>query len=241
MENPANFDQLDCRFIIRGLITNLTQLHIGSGDNLDFGSIENPLIRLNYYGEELPYIPGSTLKGIFRSEIERYFRSLGSEDTEICFPYDFESNCNNTEDLSQICLACKIFGNNQIGSHFIISDALLDTEKYNPGTNIKPGNAIDRITGTARQGALYQLETLQPGAFFKFEFQIQNIDLKEKSLLSNAIKYLLKELREGWIQIGGRRSTGLGQIQIKEANVIEIRPENLENLDFKEYNLDELI
>ncbi|MHA1766093.1 MAG: type III CRISPR-associated RAMP protein Csx7, partial [Promethearchaeota archaeon] len=240
MKNPDNFDKLICRFIIKGWLTNLTQLHVGTGrDESQFNVIDNPLIRIKYEDEDLPYIPGSTLKGIFRNEIERYLRSINDKE-EICYPYD-PNGCNSKK-ISEICSACKIFGNTQLGSHFLISDAILDKGKgIFSGTIIKPGNAIDRITGTAKSGALYFLETIQPGACFRFEFQIHNIDLKISDKLSNAIKYILRELTAGNLQIGGRRSIGLGKIKILEAEVTEIRPENLENFEFNTYPLEELL
>jgi len=98
-------------------------------------------------------------------------------------------------------------------------------EKF-PGIKIKPGIAINRITGTAQKGALYQVETLQPGGIFSFEIQIINIDLKEDNKLSKALKYALNLLVKGLLQIGGKRSTGLGKIKIMNAKVKEIRPES---------------
>ncbi len=234
-----NFDELICRYVIKGNLTNITQLHIGVGRaETEFSIIDNPLIRIYLNEDEIPYIPGSSFKGVLRTEVEKYLRSLGES---ICFPYNDESSCNDPErDINDICLACRIFGNNRIGSHVIVSDAVLNMEKF-PGIKIKPGIAINRITGTAQKGALYQVETLQPGGIFSFEIQIINIDLKEDNKLSKALKYALNLLVKGLLQIGGKRSTGLGKIKIMNAKVKEIRPENLESLEFPEYELKDLL
>lgn len=245
MSNPDDFDKLICRYIIKGTLTNITQLHIGKGGSETEFSVDNPIITVRIKNDEIPYIPGSSLKGILRSEVEKFLKGQGEK---ICVPYDPKSKCNNGE-IRDICLACQIFGCQQIGSHFIASDAILKMD-HHPGVKIKPGIAINRITGSTQKGAFFQIETLQPGGLFDFEFEIFNIDLKtndKNEKKARAIKFLLKELRDGWIQVGGKKSTGFGRIQFNRINgkldvkVIEIRSEYFETLEFPEYNLDELL
>ncbi len=245
LNKANNFATLICRYIIIGELVNLSQLHIGVGNSETEFSIDNPIIRLNFQGEQIPYIPGTTLKGIFRTEIERYLRSdkdyKNYDFEEICFPYENDSNCNK-EDIKKICLACRIFGNSQVGSHINIMDAPLDTENYKfPGIKIKPGNAINRITGAAHKGQLYDIEALQPGGVFKFEMHIINIELLKDTIISRAIKFLLRQLKGRWIQVGAKRSTGFGQIELRNAKIIEILPENIHAIDFKGKKLESLI
>lgn len=242
MSNPNNFDKLICRYIIKGTLTNTTQLHIGTGGSETEFAVDDPIITVRIRNDEIPYIPGSSLKGILRSEVEKYLKGQGEV---ICVPYNTESLCNKGE-IKDMCFACQIFGCQQIGSHFIASDAILKID-HHPGVKIKPGIAINRITGSTQRGAFFQTETLQPGGLFDFEFEIFNIDLKTNDKKAKAIKFILKELRDGWIQIGGKKSTGFGRIQFGKTNgkldvkVIEIRPEHLETLEFPEYTLDELL
>jgi len=236
-----NFDEFICRYIIKGTLTNLTQLHVGTGrSDTEFSSIDNALIRIRMKGNEIPYIPGSSLKGIFRTEIERYFKGLGHE---ICYPYNHQSSCNKK--LENICLACQIFGSQQLGSHFLISDSILLQDS---GTKIKKGIAINRITGSTQRSALYQIETLQPRSIFSFEFQIININLKDTTdKKGRAIKYLLRLFKNGWLQVGGKRSTGLGQIIINKVEgkldcmITEILPNESGELEFITMSLEELL
>jgi len=244
MKKPDNFAKLNCRYIISGTLTNISQLHVGAGTaETEFSIIDNPLIRLKIENDEIPYIPGSSLKGVIRTEVERFLKALeekkGPTFEKICYPYDNRSKCN-TGNIERICLACRIFGNTQVGSHFIVSDSILKMSNF-PGVKIKPGIAINRITGSTQRGALYEIETLQPGGIFDFEFQIININLKANNDIARAIKFVLGELLRGWIQVGGKRSTGLGQIKIIDAKVTEIRPEHLETLKFDEYDLKQLL
>ncbi len=237
----ADLDKLISRYIIKGIIKNTTQLHVGTGEaETEFTPIDNPLIRIKINHEDIPYIPGSSLKGILRTEVEKYYRAIGKD---VCYPYNHNSHCNRGN-IDELCPACQIFGSQQISSHFIVSDAILqDTEEYPfPGIKIKPGNAINRITGVAQHGALYQVETIQPGGCFKMTIQINNIDLRDDSSeLTKGVKYLLRQLKEGWLQVGGKRSSGLGQIELIEAQVTEIKPEHLESLTFPTYPIGELI
>ena len=230
LKKPDNFAQFDCRYIIKGNITNISQLHVGAGGIEAEFSNDNPLIRLKIGNTDVPYIPGSSLKGIFRTEIEKFLkiqeRTHKPEHFQnVCYVYDNKNNCN-TKEVENICLVCRIFGNSQVGSHIIVSDAILNMDKF-PGVKNKPGIAINRITGAAQRGAVFPVEALQPGGIFSFELQIINIDLKENNIITRAIKFLLKKLLEGWIYVGGKRSTGLGNIKIADAKIIEIRPEDL--------------
>ena len=61
--------------------------------------------------------------------------------------------------------------------------------------------AINRITGSTQRGVFFQIETLQPGGLFEFEFEIFNIDLKIDNKKTRAIKFILKELRDGEVQV----------------------------------------
>ncbi len=54
---------------IRGTMTCITGLHIGSGkDDIEIGSTDNPIIRDPL--TNLPYVPGSSLKGKLRAILE---------------------------------------------------------------------------------------------------------------------------------------------------------------------------
>jgi CRISPR-associated protein Csm3 len=73
------------RFLITGDLTACTALHIGAGDT-DFtpGAMENGVLR-DSRGRF--FIPGSSLKGVFRSYMEGYF--LGQNNSNSCI----QGNC----------------------------------------------------------------------------------------------------------------------------------------------------
>lgn len=140
---PNNdFDKLTSRIEIKGVLTNLTQLHIGTAVKDSLGETEgtdNPLIKIKIGEENVPYIPGSSLKGVFRNFIERIASSAGQS---VCNPLDHKSACQKESDKQ--CIVCQIFGSQQIASHVYISDALpLPETEYT--IHIKPGIAINRM------------------------------------------------------------------------------------------------
>ena len=76
----GNFDEFLARTIITGELVTVTQLHIGSGQKAD--KSDNPVIRVNVEGEEVPYIPGSSIKGVVRSLLESVLEVIpDSQDT----------------------------------------------------------------------------------------------------------------------------------------------------------------
>jgi len=223
-----DFDKLTCRIEIKGVLTNLTQLHIGSAstDSLGEAEADNPLIRVHIKGNKVPYIPGSSLKGVFRTFIERIASSSGES---ICNPFDHRSPCQTIE--GKQCIACRIFGSQQIASHIYVSDAMPISEYF---TTIKPGIGINRVTGSTQRGALFMIETLAPNAKFEFQMIIENIDIfKNESAEGKLLKFLFKQLQNGTIRIGGKTSSGLGavKLEIKEINYL---PEiNIKNMNFE--------
>ncbi|NVM01159.1 MAG: CRISPR-associated RAMP protein [Candidatus Helarchaeota archaeon] len=224
-----NFDKLISRIEIEGLLKNTTQLHIGTASTGAFGeaeTVDSPLIRIKIEDDNIPYIPGSSLKGVFRSFIERIASSSGQS---VCDPFNHRSACQNNKENQ--CIACKIFGSQQIASHVYISDAIpvLDFS-----THIKPGIGINRVTGSTQRGAFFTVETITPGTEFKFKMIIENLDLfKSNSEEAKLLKLLLKELQSGSIRIGGKTSSGLGLVELKIDKINYLSEDNIKNLSFE--------
>ena len=64
-------NQLNKKIKINTTLELLTGLHIGgSGDNVEIGGIDNPVIKLATRDNQ-PYIPGSSLKGKMRCLLEQ--------------------------------------------------------------------------------------------------------------------------------------------------------------------------
>src|ERR1051326_8119169 len=82
---------------ISGTIVTESGLHVGgSEDELEIGGIDLPVIKPPE--TEIPYIPGSSLKGRMRSELERVLNRYSANGREPC-------NCCKPD-----CAVCRVFG-----------------------------------------------------------------------------------------------------------------------------------
>ena len=154
-------NQLNKKIKINTTLELLTGLHIGgSGDNVEIGGIDNPVIKLATRDNQ-PYIPGSSLKGKMRCLLEQIAGSakVGGND-----------KINNLFGFSQTNQPSKL----------IVRDAMLtdtsakrlrDCENLDmPYTEGKWENVIDRVKGTAEHPR--QTERIPAGVSFDVEFVI---------------------------------------------------------------------
>jgi CRISPR-associated protein Csm3 len=159
---------------ITGVIELGSGLRIGGSDDLlqiggaDLTCIRNPVTHA-------PYIPGSSIKGKMRSELEaKEGRFGGNNRNEPC-------GCGD-------CIVCAVFGmhkprpHNLGPSRVIVRDAALVS-----GGDIenKSSTAIDRATGTALRGALRTEQRVVPGSTFALRVGVQVWTLDEKAGYTN--------------------------------------------------------
>lgn len=205
--------------LITGNIVCISGLRIGGSDDLlqtggtDLTCIKHPVTLQ-------PYIPGSSLKGRLRSEMEQ---REGKVDRMPC-------GCGSRD-----CLVCRVFGphaktEHDLGpSRIIVRDAqfIAGDPQQNRITERKTTTAIDRKTGAALHGSLRTEERVVAGSEFAFKLvlQIWNIDDicefhdaagKPHRGPSAVIEFLREALRR--VQrtgIGSGVSKGSGEIQFR--------------------------
>jgi CRISPR-associated RAMP protein (TIGR02581 family) len=196
-------------------------LRIGSGKGKSpTSSVDLQVITMNINGIEVPFVPGSSLKGVFRSSSEFIARSYGinacmmgegcknNYDLNLQFFMkngDFESIINT---LSKYCLICKIFGSASYYSHVSFSDAYPKNQV--PGRGVKTGIAIDRRSGAVKMGALYTVEFVLPGSEFEGSIKFYNLPNYAIGLISTVIN----NINLGVIKIGGFKSKGFGNVEV---------------------------
>jgi len=162
--------KLQGRVFITGEIHALTGLHIGGGaEGVSIGGIDNIVVRDTL--TQVPYIPGSSLKGKMRSLSEKLAnlpqnQSIGSG-VRI-------HTCENKEEY-QNCHVCHIYGlpgerDFSTPTRLIVRDVRLDIQQFPPNaktdfpyTEIKWEAAIDRITSAA---VPRQMERVPAGSEF---------------------------------------------------------------------------
>ena len=198
-------------------------------------------VRTYRNGNTEVYLPGSSLKGVFRSHIEKVIRTLkdevvcnpfartdpDSENDQLVCPKYAEVSCGNKfetrqEDLSneavylESCPACRLFGSTSFIGRVAISDAYL-AEGSQQKTEQRDGVGIDRLTGGAASGAKFDLEVVSSGVDFETDIYMRNFEVWQLGILM----LIVADLEDGLIRIGSGRSRGLGNVKatISEVSV----------------------
>jgi len=226
-------DSILNRYCFNGTLSLETSLRVSSGrasDTSDAAFIRN--------FNEIPYIPGSSLRGAIRSEIERILNAVGdSTGITHCILFEKDS-CDKTirkalkememegakiDDQKirevagqKLCAVCRLFGSTYYASRLIIEDALPpsdEIEKAKNGIRIRDGVGIDRDTGAAKDGAKFDYEVIESGddcPTFIFKMVAENVSSDIDTKLINLV---LKILKSG-LYVGGKRAAGLGRIRL---------------------------
>lgn len=239
-------DTFKNKYIIKGIIIAETPLHIGNG-KVDFSpvAIDNSVIR-DRYGN--PFIPGSTLKGVIRSNIESILNTGIFENYKACdilgdscisdkSMKEYKDNIKDEKLLAEKiyenqCDVCKLFGGKHFASKLNIYDASICEDKVY--TQIRDGIAIDRDTLIHYNNAKFTFETVSEGSKFKFEMTIDNLCDNQKLV----VKLILKLLEDGDIRVGGKTSVGMGKIRLINKKVYYIDADDKEKM--KDYFLNGL-
>lgn len=185
-----------------GIIHCLSGLHIGGSDDLlQIGGTDLTCIKHPVTLE--PYIPGTSLKGRLRSELEKRDGWFSRNGTEPC-------SCG-----AETCLVCRVFGPHKNPKHnlgptrIIVRDARLVSGGE---LELKPENAINRLTGTAKDPR--KVERVAAGAEFSLNIGLQIWDVDNREQLIEFIKGGLRLLQQ--TGIGAGVSKGSGEIELRQ-------------------------
>lgn len=211
--------QLVKKIKINTSITLITGLHIGgNSENVEIGGIDNPVIKLASK-DNVPYIPGSSLKGKMRCLLEQAAGApkvgLDAKVNNLFGITDSKTN-NTSNQPSKIIVRDAVLSDNS-------KKMLLDCDNLDmPYTENKYENTIDRITAKANPR---NMERVPAGAVFNAEFIINVWDDKddEKNLLElfeKGIRLLENDY------LGGSGSRGYGQIKFGEMKKTELSEAN---------------
>lgn len=213
-------------FKIKGTIECVTGLRIGGiGGVIEIGGIDNPIIRDTF--SELPYIPGSSLKGKMRSLLELKYGKIAPDGE----PHKYDNSCGKD------CFVCRIFGTSagyetseDIGpTRLIVRDAY-PTEKSKEElerirrelglfySEIKSENVINRITARANPR---QMERVPAGTEFEIELVYRIFDTSDDGKTDeDNLKYVkegIKLIEED--ALGGSGSRGYGKVIFKDLKI----------------------
>ena len=202
-------------------------------------------------GKQEVFLPGSSLKGVFRSHLEKIVCSL--KPRVVCYP--FEGNEDKQADLSQrqqyyrdscggmfnqyarrsednrrrleertdLVYAASCPTCRLFGSTGFIG-RLAISDAYLASHELKEqrdGVGIDRLTGGASYGAKFELEVVSTGVVFETDIHLRNFEVWQLGMLF----VVLQDMEDELVRIGSGRSRGLGKVTatIKELGS-EARP-----------------
>lgn len=160
---------------------------------------------------ETIYIPGSSLKGVFRGFTERVLRTLNED--WACDPFS-DSACGRRlaeeDDTAKVyrnsCYACKLYGNTRLRGRIAFADAFPEGEVK---TETRYGVAISRLTNAVAHGP-FEMEIVVSGSF-KGNLVLQNFEVWQLGLLALTIK----AVNEGFVKIGFGKNRGFGEVELK--------------------------
>lgn len=226
----TNITGIDRRYLFTGKLALQTALHIGGGDSI-LRTTDSPVLR---GADGKPFIPGSSLKGAFRSIVEKLAATLGLPNSHLDaidpmadWIKEFnrerrgESAGGDVETwdeertLREIArrwpATSLLFGTTYCASKIYFSDLKL-ADGCEGIIQRRDGVAIDRDSERAVDGLKYDFEVVAPSLQFDCEIRLEgptDLDLQLTCLG-------VHEMTSGFFGVGGKRSRGLGNCQLRD-------------------------
>jgi CRISPR-associated RAMP protein (TIGR02581 family) len=202
----------------------------GEANSLDPALPDMRFVRCQHNGRQTVYLPGSSLKGVFRTRYEQLVQLLGERPCNLFDRFDccsrklnekhkYDKVKDGTQRYDESCAACRLFGSLELGSRIRFTDAYpvdIDAVKF----GMRNGVGIDRKTGAASTGALYDFEVMESGAF---EFQIHFTNFAHYQLA--LVLEILNDVDNGFVSFGMGTSRGNGSMKVanKDAMLLVYR------------------
>jgi len=207
------FLHMNDRAVIKWDILTKSDLHIGGHGTSGPADVDLPVLRNS---EDFPIIPGSSLKGVLRTELERLLRGGGFEVCtipDVCYSSRWLRNHPERRNMPiDPCLVCQLFGSGGNCASVRIRDLTANKR----GTVIRDGVAIDRKTRKAQGSAKYDLEAVPKGTVFSGEVTIDNCSLKGQNYARlGGLLSLVSFFNACAGTIGHSVSRGYGEVEIR--------------------------
>jgi len=173
-------------------------------------------------GAASPQLPGSSLRGALRSAAERIARTLGGRGGA-CDPLG-PNSCATMARLGQRatpptqvprCLACRLFGNEELGSPLLVQIDRQGSAKAVPFDHV----AIDRFTGGQRHGLKFNVQASAEATFFVQLRLRKDAESKDLERFRALLALTVRELGLGWVTLGHGAAKGHGVFAIVENKV----------------------
>jgi len=192
-----NQREIQSRIIVRGCLVLESPTCLGSGDSDSPTDIS--LLRDSISQSAL--LTGASIAGSLRNYLREYEKGHAAQE-------------------SQGDLATTLFGtvrqdDNGDQSPLITFDSLSNSV---PSLELRDGVKISSKTGTAEDGAKYDLELLSPNTVFPLQFELL-VDKENNDQLKKALVITLQGLEKGEISLGMKKRRGFGRCKVTEWQV----------------------
>lgn len=234
----ANEWQLLGKYLLRGKLVCVTGLHIGgTAQGIEIGGMDNPVVRDPL--TDIPYIPGSSLKGKLRSLLEWSLGLIEKHDKQKSYAaYECKELIEKRQDFKgdplrwdNAYILARLFGpasdktevrEQAKPTRLTVRDSFpekstlakwhdwLGEETY---TEIKTENAIDRVTSEATPRSM---ERVPAGSEFDVEM-IVDIYQKEDTELFRGLFTAMHLLENS--ALGGSGTRGHGQMRFQDISL----------------------
>lgn len=161
---------------------------------------------------ETVFIPGSSLKGTFRSFTEKVLRTAKADNACEPFPSSpgycglrLANEKNPAEVYKKSCWACKIYGNTRLKGRLSFTDAFPEGTVR---TETRYGVAISRLTNAVAVGP-FDMEVLVQGRF-RTALVLENFEVWQMGLLA----LTLQAINDGLVKLGFGKNRGFGEVSI---------------------------
>lgn len=245
--SPLGMEALHHRVKLYGVVETATPLHIGLGRSQGVTGSDLPVL-LDILDQ--PVIPGSSLKGALRTQVEALIRGLGDAAPlrscdviarRYCVPETLWRERNrDVEILRRSCDVCRLFGGPQVAGKFSVTDLMVDPLSWDPHLiQVRDGVSINRDTLTAESRRKFDFEVVPPGVRFVLSLVLDNPEDYEIGLLLRAIELF----DEGFAFLGGKSSRGTGRVSITVQEIVRVdarrfllgEPAHTETVDRERY------
>ncbi len=180
--------EIAVRWTVTADLTLKTATQLGSEES---GTCDSTFSRT---ADGCPVLYGTTLAGALRSHLADYLQGYRKDDRER--------------------LVSRLFGSDDKDDGHESSLICFDSVAHTGASTIRDGVGIDHTTGTAKDGAKYDRELLLPGATFPIRVDLIVPRVPDEDRLVGALATALNGLESGAINLGARRTRGLGAVTL---------------------------
>lgn len=224
---------------IVGEIECVSALRVGAGRSSDGLGTDLPILR---DARGVPVIPGASIKGVVRSQVEALLRAVradwaadpfeqkSGDDDEAKGSAAERARRRRAEILQTVDEAGRIFGRPSLASHVRFADAY-PVPGTTPAIEVRDGVAIDRDLGRVSGAKKFDFEVVAAGSRFGLDVMMDGLEPRQEG----AVVAGFELLDEGFARLGGFTSRGLGLVKLVGLTATEVRGPKLEKKTYADW------